>query len=74
MSPRPLPAPRTVAFRFGLTGRRWGESGPAVLMLHAAGGMPWILAQLIEPLVAAGRQVIALDVLEREWTSFVSAG
>jgi hypothetical protein len=52
---------RQVAFRFGLSGRRWGDSGPVVLMLHAGEAMPWMLAQLIGPLVAAGRQVIALD-------------
>jgi hypothetical protein len=50
-----------VAFRFGLTGRRWGDPGPVVLMLHAGRGAPWLPAQLIGPLVAAGRQVIALD-------------
>ena len=60
MNPRALPA-RRVAFRFGLAGRRWGEAGPVVLMLHAGGATPWLLAQLVEPLVAAGRQVIALD-------------
>jgi hypothetical protein len=30
-------------------------------MLHAGDSAPWMLAQLIGPLVAAGRQVIALD-------------
>ena len=52
---------RPVAFRFGLTGRRWGDAGPVVLMLHAGASTPWMLGQLIGPLVAAGRQVIALD-------------
>ena len=52
---------RPIAFRFGLRGRRWGDAGPTVLVLHGGGTMPWIVAQLIEPLVAAGRQVIALD-------------
>jgi pimeloyl-ACP methyl ester carboxylesterase len=50
-----------VAFRFGLTGRRWGDPGPVVLLLHARGPTPWALAQLITPLLEAGRQVIALD-------------
>lgn len=61
MSPRPVADARRVAFRFGLTGRRWGDTGPAVLMLHAGTTTPWTLAQLIPTLVAAGRQVIALD-------------
>jgi hypothetical protein len=52
---------RRVAFRFGLSGRRWGDTGPAVLMLHAGDSAPWMLAQLIGPLVAAGRQVVVLD-------------
>lgn len=52
---------RQIAFRFGLSGRRWGDQGPAVLMLHAGDSAPWMLAQLIGPLVAAGRQVIVLD-------------
>lgn len=52
---------RRIAFRFGLTGRRWGDTGPVVLMLHAGQWTPWLLAQLVEPLVSAGRQVIALD-------------
>lgn len=61
MSPRPSFGTRRVAFRFGLTGRRWGAIGPTVLLLHAGDSMPWMLAQLIEPLLEAGRQVIALD-------------
>lgn len=52
---------RRIGFRFGLTGRRWGDAGPVVLLLHAGDSTPRLLAQLIEPLVAAGRQVIALD-------------
>ena len=50
-----------VAFRFGLTGRRWGSEGPVVLMLHEGRSAPSELARLIEPLVASGHQVIALD-------------
>jgi pimeloyl-ACP methyl ester carboxylesterase len=50
-----------VSFRFGLSGRRWGTQGPAVLMLHGRDGRPAQFRYLIEPLVASGRQVIALD-------------
>ena len=49
-----------VTFRFGLTGRRWGNHGPVVLLLDDRGAAPRF-AELIEPLLAAGRQVIALD-------------
>jgi alpha-beta hydrolase superfamily lysophospholipase len=52
---------RRVAFRFGLTGRRWGSEGPAVLMVHGRGPLPAALRALVAPLAAAGRQVIALD-------------
>jgi alpha-beta hydrolase superfamily lysophospholipase len=52
---------RPVAFRFGLTGRRWGDSGPVVLLVHGRDDVPALFAQLITPLVAAGRQVVALD-------------
>lgn len=61
MNARPESGARRVAFRFGLSGRRWGDTGPTVLMLHAGDSAPWMLAQLIGPLVAAGRQVIVLD-------------
>ena len=50
-----------VTFRFGLTGRRWGDWGPVVLLLHGRDDEPASFASLIEPLLAAGRQVIALD-------------
>src|SRR5690348_10177986 len=53
--------PRRISFRFGLTGRRWGEQGPIALLLHGRETALETLAPLIEPLVAAGQQVIALD-------------
>lgn len=56
-----LKEPRRISFRFGLTGRRWGEHGPIALLLHGRETAPAALAPLIEPLVAAGQQVIALD-------------
>ena len=52
---------RRVSFRFGLSGLRWGESGPVALMLHGWAGRPTQFASLVPPLLAAGRQVIALD-------------
>ncbi len=52
---------RRVSFRFGLSGLRWGQDGPVSLMLHGWAGRPTQFAALIEPLVSAGRQVIALD-------------
>jgi pimeloyl-ACP methyl ester carboxylesterase len=50
-----------ITFRFGLTGRRWGDWGPVVLLLNGRDDEPASFARLIEPLLAAGRQVIALD-------------
>src|SRR5437879_13300304 len=50
-----------ITFRFGLSGLRWGEEGPAVLMMHGWEGSPTQFRHFIEPLLAAGRQVIALD-------------
>ena len=50
-----------VTFRFGLSGLRWGQRGPVVLMQHGWQGRPTQFAGFIEPLVASGRQVIALD-------------
>jgi alpha-beta hydrolase superfamily lysophospholipase len=49
-----------VRFRFGLTGRRWGVIGPVVLLLQAQEA-PARFDHLIEPLLASGRQVVALD-------------
>jgi pimeloyl-ACP methyl ester carboxylesterase len=64
--PRPweLPARETaekITFRFGLGGYRWGSSGPTVLMMHGWQGRPTQFARFIEPLLASGRQVIALE-------------
>lgn len=53
--------PRRISFRFGLSGRRWGNHGPVVLLLHGREAAAESLAQLIEPLLAKGKQVIALD-------------
>ena len=50
-----------ITFRFGLSGLRWGEEGPAVLVMHGWEGRPTQFRHFVEPLLAAGRQVIALD-------------
>lgn len=50
-----------VSFRYGLTGLRWGDSGPVVLMLHGWEGRATQFARFIPALLASGRQVIALD-------------
>lgn len=50
-----------VTFRFGLSGLRWGDAGPVVLAMHGWSGRPTQFAGFVEPLLAAGRQVIALD-------------
>jgi pimeloyl-ACP methyl ester carboxylesterase len=50
-----------ITFRFGLGGLRWGEGGPIVLAMHGWSGRPTQFAGFIEPLLAAGRQVIALE-------------
>lgn len=52
---------RRVAFRFGLSGRRWGDSGPVVLLVRGHEEAPELFARLITPLVASGRQVVELD-------------
>ena len=54
-------AARRIAFRFGLTGRRWGDTGPVVLLLHGRESAPRRFDELLEPLLASGRQVIELD-------------
>ncbi|MCE3003752.1 MAG: alpha/beta hydrolase [Xanthomonadaceae bacterium] len=50
-----------VTFRFGLSGVRWGDAGPVVLAMHGWSGRPTQFAAFVAPLVASGRQVIALD-------------
>ncbi len=57
-----LQSARRITFRFGLSGLRWGRAGdPVVLMLHGWEGRPTQFARFVEPLLAARRQVIALD-------------
>ena len=50
-----------VTFRFGLSGLRWGDRGPVVLAMHGWSGRATQFAAFVEPRVASGRQVIALD-------------
>lgn len=50
-----------ITFRFGVSGLRWGDSGPVVLMQHGWEGRPTQFAAFIAPLLAAGRQVIAIE-------------
>lgn len=53
---------RRITFRFGLSGLRWGDEGrPAVLLMHGWEGRPTQFANFVAPLLARGRQVIALD-------------
>jgi pimeloyl-ACP methyl ester carboxylesterase len=50
-----------ITFRFGLAGWRWGGPGPIVLALHGWQGRPSQFKHFVKPLLAAGRQVIALE-------------
>jgi pimeloyl-ACP methyl ester carboxylesterase len=50
-----------ITFRFGLSGLRWGTSGPVVLAMHGWSGRATQFAAFIEPLLANGRQVVALE-------------
>lgn len=52
---------RRTTFRSGLSGLRWGASGPAVLMLHGWEGAATQFAPLAAAVVEAGGQAIALD-------------
>lgn len=52
---------RRITFRFGLSGRRWGDRGTVVMLVHAAEHAPDTFDQLIGPLVASGRRVILLE-------------
>ena len=56
-----LESAERITFRFGLSGLRWGNGGPVVLMMHGWQGRPTQFKQFIAPLLAAGRQVIALE-------------
>lgn len=57
-----LASAERITFRFGLSGLRWGpRDAPVILMLHGWEGRGSQFRYLVEPLVAAGRQVIALD-------------
>jgi pimeloyl-ACP methyl ester carboxylesterase len=56
-----LDAAERITFRFGNGGLRWGSEGPIVLLQHGWQGRPTQFRHLIAPLLAAGRQVIALD-------------
>lgn len=49
-----------ITFRFGITGLRWGSEGPVVLLMHGWEGRPSQFARFVPPLLAAGRQVIAI--------------
>jgi pimeloyl-ACP methyl ester carboxylesterase len=52
---------RRVELQAGLSALRWGTDGPAVLLLHGWEGRAAQFAPLAARLVAAGRQVFALD-------------
>jgi len=56
-----LAAAEPITFRFGLAGLRWGNSGPTVLLVHGWEGRPTQFSSLVAPLLAAGRQVIAIE-------------
>ena len=64
--PRPweldaLDAAERVTFRFGLSALRWGSRGPVVLAMHGWKGRPTQFARFAAPIVASGRQLIALE-------------
>ena len=44
-----------------LTARRWGEVGPLVLLVHGWNGRGSQLGAFVDPLLAAGYQVVAFD-------------
>ncbi len=56
-----LASAERVTFRFGLSALRWGTSGPVVLALHGWKGRPTQFARFAAPIVAAGRQLVALE-------------
>lgn len=55
-----LASAQPLTFRFGLAGLRWGTHGPIVLMMHGWEGRPSQFARFVPPLLAAGRQVVAV--------------
>lgn len=51
-----------IPFKDGeLTVTTWGESGPAVLLMHGWGGARAQMTGFVEPLLAAGYRVVAYD-------------
>jgi hypothetical protein len=50
-----------VTFRFGLPALRWGNAGPAVLMLHGWGGRPAQFHAIGKALATRGFQAIAIQ-------------
>lgn len=56
-----LKSAERITFRFGLSALRWGRQGPITLLMHGWEGRPTQFAAFIAPLLAQGRQVIALD-------------
>lgn len=55
------PEAEALTFRFGLSGLRWGETGPRVLALHGWQGRASQFRHLAADLVPAGFQLIAVD-------------
>lgn len=51
---------RSIVFRNGTAGLRWGGEGPIVLMLHGWEGRPTQFARFLPALLASGRQAISL--------------
>ena len=56
-----LDSAERITLRFGLSALRWGTHGPVVLALHGWRGRPTQFARFAAPIVASGRQLIALE-------------
>lgn len=56
-----LDSAERVTLRFGLSALRWGTHGPVVLALHGWRGRATQFARFVAPIVASGRQLIALE-------------
>ena len=56
-----LDSAERITLRFGLAALRWGTQGPVVLALHGWRGRPTQFARFAAPIVASGRQLIALE-------------